>query len=104
MKKILLSILAVACLLAALTACGRKDGQQSTDSSASEEQTISGIVNQLDDYLILLGSDEQYHIFDFGEDVDPSSLEEGDSVTVTYTGTLDGEESSPVAVSIQKEE
>lgn len=53
---------------------------------------------------MLLDSDGEYHIFDFGEDVDQSSLEEGDRVTVTYTGTLDNEDPSPVAVAVSETE
>ena len=41
-------------------------------------------------------------IFDFDEAVDLSGLEEGDSVTVTYTGTLDSDDPAPVAISIEK--
>ena len=43
-------------------------------------------------------------VFDFGEDVDSSSLEEGDRVTVSYTGQLGSEDPAPVAVSIEKAE
>jgi len=42
------------------------------------------------------------YIFDFGEDVDQGRLEEGDSVTVTYTGELGSEDPVPVAVSVEK--
>ena len=62
------------------------------------------MVNKIDDYLVLLTDDGEYHIFDFGEDVDPSAMEEGDRVTVTYTGTLDPEsdEVTAVVVSVEK--
>ena len=53
---------------------------------------------------MLLTEDETYAVFDFGEDVDPAELEEGDSVTVTYTGELGSEDPAPVAVSITKSE
>ena len=81
------------------------DAETPSDDQSGEEatgeQTISGVVNRLDDYLVLLDENGEYHNFDYGIDVDPTSLEEGDSVTVTYNGTLDGDE-SPVAVSIDK--
>ena len=70
---------------------------------AQEEQTISGVVNRLDDYLVLLDNDDEYRIFDFGEGVDQSKLAEGDKVTVTYTGEWGSEDPAPVAVSIQKD-
>lgn len=129
MKKILTFVLA-ACLLLSLAACGKKDaGNQNTedqqavteqntqqdgqeapeDQDAPEEQgteaetqTISGVVNRLDGYLVLLDDKGDYHIFDFGDDVDQSSLEEGDKIVVTYTGTLDSENPAPVAVSVQE--
>lgn len=104
MKRAFICAFAVLCLAAALTGCGRKDAGPQESGSAPDDgkQTISGIVNRVDDYLVLLDDSEQYRLFDFGEDVDPGSLEEGDSVTVTYTGDLDSEDPPPVAVAIEK--
>ena len=77
--------------------------EQTDDEETTEEtHTISGTVNRLDDYLVLLDDAGDYHVFDFGEDVDPSSLEEGDKVTVTYNGTLDSDDPAPVATAIEK--
>ena len=84
-----------------LAACG---GEKKQADEAEDQKTISGVVNQLGSYLVLLDGDGEYHIFDFGEDVDQSSLEEGDRVTVTYTGTLDNEDPSPVAVAVSETE
>lgn len=100
MKKIVTLLLTV-CLVLSLAACG---GEKKQADEAEDQKTISGVVNQLGSYLVLLDSDGEYHIFDFGEDVDQSSLEEGDRVTVTYTGTLDNEDPSPVAVAITQTE
>ena len=99
MKKIMIFALSV-CLLASLAACGKTNGdsQKKTD----ETQTITGVINQLDDYLILLDDSGEYRFFDFGPDVDQSALEEGDTVTVTYTGTLSSEDPAPVATAIEK--
>lgn len=106
MKKILIFALAMLCSLSILTACGQKKdaGGQTEDGkdTAAEEQTISGIINRLGEYLVLLDENSEYHIFDFDEAVDLSSLEEGDSVTVTYTGTLDSDDPAPVAITIEK--
>ena len=99
MKRLLTLTLTAVCLVTILTACEKQD----TDGQAeNNEQTISGIVNQLGDYLVLLDDQEEYQIFDFGEQVDPSTLEEGDKVTVTYTGTLGSEDPAPVATAIEK--
>lgn len=78
MKKIFALVLTV-CLLLPLVACGQKGEEKKDD--AEETKTISGIVNKLDSYLVLLDSDGDYHIFDYGEDVDQSTLEEGDKIT-----------------------
>lgn len=103
MKKVLIGTLLTICLLGVLTACGQKT-TDTEETPAAQEQTIQGIVNQVGDYLVLLDGDDEYRIFDFGEDVDPSALEEGDRVTVTYTGTLGSEDPAPVAVAIEKAE
>ena len=78
MKKIVTLLLTV-CLVLSLAACG-------------------GEKKQADE------AEDQKNIFDFGEVVDQSSLEEGDRVTVTYTGTLDNEDPSPVAVAVTETE
>ena len=98
MKKIFALVLTV-CLLLPLVACGQKGEGKKDD--AEETKPISGIVNKLDSYLVLLDSNGDYHIFDYGEDVDQSTLEEGDKITVTYTGTLsevDGLDGTVVSV------
>ena len=100
MKKIVTQLLTVYLVLS-LAACG---GEKKQADEAEDQKTISGVVNQLGSYLVLLDGDGEYHIFDFGEDVDQSSLEEGDRVTVTYTGTLDNEDPSPVAVAVSETE
>ena len=78
-----------------------QDDQESGD--AQEEKTISGVVNKVDDYLVLLDNDGEYRIFDFDKELDPSKFAEGDKVTVTYTGELGSEDPAPVAVLIQKD-
>lgn len=102
MKKFLMLTVSVICLLAVLTACSQKGTEAASDKTDDETQTISGTVNHVDDYLVLLDDDGEYRLFDFGEDVDSASLEEGDGVTVTYTGALDSEDPLPVAVAIEK--
>ena len=121
MKKIFCTVLML-CLVLSLAACGQTNSNNSSNSAPgstpessvpessmpesagteeTEAQTISGIVNRLGNYLVLLDDQDNYLIFDFGEDVDSSTLAEGDRVTVTYTGELGSEDPSPVAVDIQ---
>ena len=71
---------------------------------AEAAATVSGVVNRLGDFLVLLTEDGEYQTFDFGEEVDTGALEEGDQVTVTYTGELGSEDSTPVAVAVEKAE
>lgn len=105
------------CLVLSLAACGQTNSNNSSNSTPSstpessvpesssteesEVQTISGIVNRLDSYLVLLDDEGNYLVFDFGDEVDQSTLAEGDRVTVTYTGELGSENPAPVAVDIQ---
>lgn len=124
MKKLVFTTLLMLCLVLSLAACGQNNSNSNstpgnapesltTESSmpessmpegsdAEEAQTISGIVNRLDSYLVLLDDEGNYLVFDFGDDVDQKALAEGDRVTVTYTGELGSENPAPVAVAIQK--
>ena len=101
MRRLLTGILA-ALMLLTLAACG--SGKTDAGSGGEEEDsaTVNGMVNRTGDFLVLLTEDGAYQVFDFGEDVDQESLEEGDSVTVTYTGELGSEDPAPVAVSVEK--
>ena len=122
MKKIFCTVLML-CLVLSLAACGQNNSNSNSTpgnapesltpessmpessmpegSDAEEAQTISGIVNRLDSYLVLLDDEGNYLVFDFGDDVDQKALAEGDRVTVTYTGELGSENPAPVAVDIQ---
>ena len=109
MKRTISALLA-ALMLLTLAACGSGDqgasgGQDAPDGpQAGETAAVSGVVNRLGDFLVLLTEDGEYAVFDFGEDLDTSGLEEGDSVTVTYTGELGSEDPAPVAVAIETPE
>ena len=103
--------LLVATLLLTLAACGSSGSgntssgdQDGASDGAEAAATVSGVVNRLGDFLVLLTADGEYQTFDFDEAVDASALEEGDQVTVTYTGELGSEDSTPVAVAIEKAE
>lgn len=72
------------------------------DGKEEDSATVNGVVNRMGDFLVLLTDDGTYQVFDFGEDVDQGRLEEGNSVTVTYTGELGSEDPVPVAVSVEK--
>ena len=73
-----------------------------------ETHTLQGTLNQIDTdlkYLVLV-TEEGYFRFSFSDtDLDLSGLEPGDTVTITYTGTLDAESEDVSAqlVSISKD-
>ena len=101
MRRLLTGILATLMLLTP-AACGSGKTDASSGGKEEDSATVSGVVNRTGDFLVLLTEDGAYQVFDFGEDVDQESLEEGDSVTVTYTGELGSEDPAPVAVSVEK--
>ena len=63
---------------------------------------MSGIINQMGDYLVLLTGDGEYQVMDYGKGVSDDGFEEGDSVEITYTGELGVEGSNPVITAISK--
>ena len=83
------------------TAPAEETAPAETGSPNEEEHAISGIINRMDDYLVLLANDE-YQVFDLGKGVSTAGLQEGDEVTVVYTGTLGDEKMPPVAIEIAK--
>ena len=101
MRRLLTGILA-ALMLLTLAACVSGKTDAGSGGKKEDSATVSGVVNRMGDFLVLLTEDGAYQVFDFGEDVDQESLEEGDSVTVTYTGELGSEDPAPVAVSVEK--
>ena len=101
MRRLLTGILA-ALILLTLAACGSEKTDAGNDGKEEDSATVNGVVNRMGDFLVLLTDDGTYQVFDFGEDVDQGRLEEGDSVTVTYTGELGSEDPVPVSVSVEK--
>ena len=101
-RQIAAILLAATVSAGALTACGGPQG--GAGETEPEEAVISGTVNRLGDYLVLLTEDENYQVFDFGEGVDADDLMEGDRVQVRYTGDLDSEDPAPVAVAVEKQQ
>lgn len=109
MKRIA-AILLSAALLLSLAACKKGEAPSTSQPKSSEsvaeevkEGTISGVINRIGDFMVLLTDDGEYQIFDFDKEIDPSGFAEGDRVEVTYTGVLGDENVNPVAVVIMKE-
>ncbi|WP_417093422.1 hypothetical protein [Intestinimonas timonensis] len=72
-----------------------------TGTPNEEEHAVSGVVNKLEDYLVLVVGDD-YQVFDFVKDLKVDGINEGDEVTVVYTGTLGDEKTPPVVIEIAK--
>lgn len=75
---------------------------QTSDAPAPEGKTLNGVINRIDDYLILLTDDGVYQPMDFGTGITMEGFEEGDRVEVTYTGELNAPDADPVIVAITK--
>lgn len=99
MKKTLMLLACTALLAASLTACGSKPAENkdtgssaSSSDSASTESKLSGTLDEKKDFMFVV-TDEKGASYEFTFDASakPEGLDdaaEGDSVTVTYTGTI----------------
>lgn len=101
MKKTFLLLACTALLAASLTACGSKPAENtntdtgsssSSSDSASAESTLSGTLDEKKDFMFVV-TDEHGAAYEFTFDASakPEGLDdvaEGDSVTVTYKGTV----------------
>lgn len=116
MKHIWYRLIACALMVLLLAGCkapssdGKESSQptttpetaQTSQSPAPEGKLLKGIINRIGNYLVLLTDDGVYQTMDFGEGVTMDSFTEGDSVEVTYTGTLNSPEADPVIIAITK--
>ena len=98
MKKTFLLLACTALLAASLTACGSKPaentdtGSASSSDSATAESKLSGTLDEKKDFMFVV-TDEKGASYEFTFDASakPEGLDdvsEGDSVTVTYKGTI----------------
>lgn len=112
MKRIVCLMLTLTMMGLLLTACGGTGKYDKTEDSSSEtsqsepapseEQVVTGTINKIDTYLVLLTDDGAYYPMDLGEGVTLDDFAEGDRVKVTYTGNLEAEIETPVITSIVK--
>ena len=121
MKRTICLTLALVALTLSLTSCsliggGKNQAEKSAPPESSqsaapdqsggesgEEKVVQVTINKIGTYLVLLTEDGEYQVMDFGEDVQADEFAEGDKVTVTYTGELGSDTSTPVIVSMEKE-
>ena len=89
-------------LCALLTGCGRSG--QTEPAAGQEEQTLSGVINRMDDFLVLLTDAGEYQVMDLGEGVSLDGFAEGASVPATYRGGRGDEETPPVVSSTEPAE
>lgn len=111
MKRRIYMIIALVLLVTTLAACRSAGGSKQsaepqnspTESAAQAEgKVVHGVINKIDNYLLLLTDDGEYHVMDYGEGVTLDDFFEGDTVDVTYTGELDVDSAAPVITSIVK--
>lgn len=117
------AILLVGVMVLSLAACGKTAKESSAPETApvettaaveettpveetaapndTEEHVVSGVVNRLGDHMVLL-VDEDYLVFDLDKDLNTGGVNEGDNVTLVYTGTLGDEKNPPVVTEITK--
>ena len=117
------AILLVGVMVLSLAACGKTAKQSPAPETApvettaaveettpveetaapndTEEHVVSGVVNRLGDHMVLL-VDEDYLVFDLDKDLNTGGVNEGDNVTLVYTGTLGDEKNPPVVTEITK--
>ena len=110
MKRKICLVLTLVLVVFALSACGKADSGKKTDDGSSqpqstekvEEKKVSGIINRMGDYLMLLTGDGEYQVMDYGKGVRVDGFAEGDSVEITYTGELGVDGAAPVITAISK--
>lgn len=110
MKRKICLVLTLVLVMFALSACGKADSGKKADDGSSqpqstekvEEKKVSGIINRMGDYLMLLTGDGEYQVMDYGKGVSVDGFAEGDSVEITYTGELGVDGATPVITAISK--
>lgn len=110
MKRKICLVLTLVLVMFALSACGKADSGKKADDGSSqpqstekvEEKKVSGIINRMGDYLVLLTGDGEYQSMDYGKGVSVDGFAEGDSVEITYTGELGVDGAAPVITAISK--
>ncbi|OUN09077.1 hypothetical protein [Flavonifractor sp. An9] len=110
MKRKICLVLTLVLVMFALSACGKADSGKKADDGSSqpqstekvEEKKVSGIINRMGDYLMLLTGDGEYQVMDYGKGVSVDGFAEGDSVEITYTGELGVDGAAPVITAISK--
>lgn len=73
------------------------------NAADAEEAVYTGIIEEKKDFMVIVTSEDgaDAYVFNLGEDV-TCEAEEGDKVTVTYTGDLDDIDATLVASKIEK--
>lgn len=96
MKKKLLILLAAVSILTLAAACGGPVSSAGSDGGASNVQqqesgTLTGKLDEKKDFMFVVTDDDVSYQFSIDSSAAPEGYDdvaEGDSVTVTYTGTL----------------
>ncbi|OUO44608.1 hypothetical protein [Flavonifractor sp. An306] len=113
MKRIACIALALMMAGLSLTGCGAKGGgtnqppassQPTVTEEKTESKVVHGVINRIDNYLVLLTDDGEYQTMEYGEGITMDGFTEGDRVDVSYTGELGVDGTYPVITAITKTE
>ncbi len=89
MKKLLLT-LALIGIFSGVTACGNRNSSRNSAETSDSNNTISGEVDEIKDYMFVLetGSDRSYAFPIENGYLELRGIREDDWVTITYSGEL----------------
>lgn len=114
MKRMITMLLLATIFTFCLAGCGEKQpvsggtpensqsqasGTNPNKGNEAKQSTMVGIVNRLENPLVILDEKDQYLKFDV-ENVSLDGIEDGDQVEITYTGTLSEDSTDLVATAI----
>lgn len=92
MKQLGLVALVLALTLCLAAGCGGKDKKAAGGADAAESSTLTGKLDEVKDFMFTVTDDAgEAYVFSLKDGDKPQGLEDvaaGDTVTVTYTGTL----------------
>ena len=92
MKRLGLLALVLALTVCLAAGCGKGKEEVTGDADAAQTSTLTGTLDEVKDFMFTVTDDAgEAYVFSLGSGDKPQGLEDvaaGDTVTVTYTGTL----------------
>ena len=92
MKRLGLVALVLALTVCLAAGCGRKDKKAAGEADGAETSALTGKLDEVKDFMFTVTDDAgEAYVFSLKDGDKPQGLDDvavGDTVTVTYTGTL----------------